>query len=1779
MGVLERTMCALALGGLIAPAVHAQSSVTIFDEYSKLIQSREVVGALGNDLFGEQVSMYSGSLEFQQTDISLPGNNALPMAVGRQFSPNQDMYPGGHFGDWQLEVPRMQAVFDSQRAWTVPVDVGHPASDAYLRCTNFGAPPAATGTSGGGTFDAQEYWQGNFLYVPGSGQQEVLRRSVAPAPTDGKSYPLVTKSGFAVGCLANLAPNSMDQGEGFEALSPDGIRYRFDHLVKRYHPALTKSNPGPVTARAPMGYLLRRQEVWLLPTLVTDRFGNTVTYQWNATDPWRLDSITASDGRQLIFSYLEGTHQIAAISDGTRSWTYNYIALNGTSTLESVTLPDASKWTFQLNSIRMMTPYVEGGSCGHPGMANFGPRIGTITHPSGAVGSFTVVPITFGRSWVPLDCRDMASGGGGEGGSQGYSRIPSEHIAPALSEKKLSGPGLPVTGLVWSYAYGTANACYVPGGTWPGIGARCAADAPVTRTVTVTDPEGVVTRYVFGNRFETTEGQLQRTDTGWNGSNAISTTTYAYAAPNAGPYPDPVGTSGQKRGDGYLATRHTPQRSKTIVQQGMTFSWQVDAGCTGQPLCFDVFARPTQVTRASTLGDSRTERTVYYDHSGKWVLGQLASVTCTTPTACGPSGIVMSEASYDPVTAVPVTVKAFGKLKQTLTYNTDGTLATVKDANNNLTTFGSWKRGIPQSIGYADSTGQSAVVDDRGWVASVTDEGGAATSYEYDAMGRLTLIQYPINDTVNWLNTTLVFEPVAVPEYGIPAGHWRQTVSTGNARKVSYFDALWRPVLTKELDATNGTTETLTKRFQRFAYDHDGRTTFTSYPGTTDTLATGIWTEYDALGRTTSVSQDSESGPLTTLTSYEAGFKTRVTNPKSQVTTTSYQAYDQPTYDYPTGIDHPEGASTEIHRNVFGNVTALRRRNATASEQVWRYYTYDISQQLCKTLEPETGATVYDYDPAGNLSWSAAGVANLGDTQACNRTEAWASGRVVSRTYDARNRLKTLAFPDSKGNQTWYYWPTGAVQTIVTDNDGPGQGTVTNHYSYNKRGLLTGESLQQGVGSVWGIGYGYSVNGHLASQTYPSGLSVAYAPNALGQATQAGPYAVGVQYYPNGGIKQFTYGNGIVHTMTQNARQLPARSTDSGGGNPLDLAYAYDGNANVASITDHTAGGRQSRSLTYDGLDRLTQATGPSFGTATYTYDTLDNLKTVGMTGGSQPRTYAYVYDAHQRLTNLTNGVGGATVVGLQYDPQGNLAQKNAQVYQFDFGNRLRNVPNKEFYRYDGHGRRVLGASLASGNILSQYSQSGQLLYQSDERQAKTTAYVQLGGSLVARVVNSTAPATPTLTVPGFNTTGSYTVSWNTVAGANGYALQEAVSGGAWTTVYSGTGTSKAFSGKTAGNYGYRVRACLNAGCSNWSGTSEVAVQFAPGSAPSLSVPATAAGGTYTVGWSAVSSATSYTLEESANGGAWTQAYTGTNLGQGYTGKPAGSYGYRVKACNPAGCGAYSATGTVQAVYLPAGAPTVSTPASNNTGSYTVSWSTVANVTSYQVEESANGGGWTLIHNAAGTSKAISGKGTSSYAYRARACNAAGCGGYSATATTQVTLPPTGAPTVTVPASNTTGSYTVSWTAVANATSYQVEEQVNGGGWTLIHNAAGTSKAISGKASGTYGYRARACNGGGCGPFSSVGSVTVTPPIPAVPTGLAVTYNPDTTPSQMNFTWNASGGATSYQLSGGGISYSGAATSYQTTMTNPSQYQYSVRACNAGGCSAWSVAVKAFPIW
>ena len=129
-----------------------------------------------------------------------------------------------------------------------------------------------------------------------------------------------------------------------------------------------------------------------------------------------------------------------------------------------------------------------------------------------------------------------------------------------------------------------------------------------------------------------------------------------------------------------------------------------------------------------------------------------------------------------------------------------------------------------------------------------------------------------------------------------------------------------------------------------------------------------------------------------------------------------------------------------------------------------------------------------------------------------------------------------------------------------------------------------------------------------------------------------------------------------------------------------------------------------------------------------FTYDAFDNMKSWKLAG---VKDYAnYVYDASNRLTNIQNS-SGATVVGLSYDAQGNLLNKNGRTYGFDYGNRLREVVGRETYRYDGHGRRVL--NLRPGNELtaSQYSQSGQLMYQ-EQTGRGALEHVYLGGSLIA---------------------------------------------------------------------------------------------------------------------------------------------------------------------------------------------------------------------------------------------------------------------------------------------------------------------------------------------------------------------------------------------------------------------------------------------------------------
>jgi RHS repeat-associated protein len=1336
--IIQRASAAcLSLVALALPTI-ACAQLSGHYTYADEINKRQNLAALDEELFGDKISLQTGMFAFEQNDVVVNTNGSMKIVVGRK-TPAGAANTGIFGADWMINMPYMYGLYDTRTGWN--------SGGSVNRCSiisgpnlgpRFTYPPPATDTN-----DLRFDWAGITISIPGSGDEELLKPNAGQImPTDGKTYVGTTKSGARISCLPALRNGA---GEGFSVTTSDGTVYRFDWM------ASVNDTMGFRDVTQPNGLYYPLSHVFIFPSEVTDRFGNKLTYTYNSAVPQQLTSIvSSSDGARADLQY-DAIGRVASVTSGTRTWRYTYTSVGTPPVylLNAVILPDGAQWTFSggssasygrgaalsvLNPNEWRTP---GKACSAPGSAEnlfaggSAPTIKTtsMVHPSGAKGEFSYKLLYHGTNNTPTFCTHPPL-------STEWLAASTPAINPSISlvKKKISGPGL--LDRTWDYSYKT---------TWS-VDSQCVnGTCANTSSTVVSTNDGITRTHVFGNDFKNNFGQLLSTTLVQGGATKQISINEFLTTASGQLFPDDGGitpTANFTRVYNVFLNKNRPHRKLTITQDGMTFVSEKNA--------FDRFVRPTSVTKSNSIGYIKTDVTEYHDNVSSWVLGQVKRQYNVE------TGMVMSQTDYN-AQALPWKTYSFGKLQQILNYWPDGNLSTVTDGRNNTTTLGDYYRGIPRLIGHpatpeapAGAT-LSATVDPNGWITSVTNEIGAKTCYGYDAMGRLASIVYPsetqlgVCDTSRWSPVSLSFVPVNYDEHGLPAGHWRASRYEGNKHVNTYYDAMWRPVLEEALDVTNiaGTVSQVVKK-----YDTGGRLSFQSYPannvGHYADVTQGTRTFYDALDRVTRVEQDSEQDVLVTTTDYWPNLQVRVVNPRSQATVTAFMAWDQPTYELPIASVQPEGKVIEIARHPqFGWPLQLKQRSADNTLQQIRKYVYDGNAQLCKTIEPETGATVTGYDAANNPAWSASGLTGVdyASTADCSYTAANASGRVVNRTYDNRNRLKTLLFPDGRGNQVWNYEPDGQPKDITTFNNPSNTTPVVNGYEYNKRRLLTKEYSHQPGWYTWNLGYDYDPMGNLRSQSYPTGLTVDYAPNALGQPTGVRDqnnkvYASNAGYYSNGALKQFTYGNGIVHSMTQNARQLPMRVTDVGA---LDNTYAYDPNGNPITIRDVNAVNGQysgNRDLEYDGLDRLKHAHLHWWSVDYWTYDALDNIRRNDHFNGSVTTAKVYNYDTDNRLFNIQNEAGAA-IVGLGYDPQGNWQNKNGQAYDFDYGNRLRGVTLKEYYRYDGLGRRVLNwryptASTPNGAVLvSQYSQSGQLMYQEGSPEG-ASEHIYLAGSLIA---------------------------------------------------------------------------------------------------------------------------------------------------------------------------------------------------------------------------------------------------------------------------------------------------------------------------------------------------------------------------------------------------------------------------------------------------------------
>src|SRR3546814_754034 len=328
-----------------------------------------------------------------------------------------------------------------------------------------------------------------------------------------------------------------------------------------------------------------------------------------------------------------------------------------------------------------------------------------------------------------------------------------------------------------------------------------------------------------------------------------------------------------------------------------------------------------------------------------------------------------------------------------------------------------------------------------------------------------------------------------------------------------------------------------------------------------------------------------------------------------------------------------------------------------------------------------------------------------------------------------------------------------------------------------------------------------------------------------------------------------------------------------------------------------------------------------------------------------------------------------------------------------------------------------------------------------------------------------------------------------------------------WAEIQSSGAISKALSGKTDGTDVCSSDLCSDANtstCGEYSVVDSIIVEIPP-DAPTLIVPADSSTGNYTVSWNSVSGATRYRLQERAGSGSWAEIQNSSATTKALSGKPDGTYSYRVRACSGTStstCGAYSAVDSI-IVDAPPDAPLLIVPTGSSNGNYTVSWSTVSGATRYRLDEKVETGSWSQILEGSATDLEFYARAPGSYSYRVRACGTTdvnSCSSFSPTKSIEVAAPVP--PTLDVPATSSTGNYTASWNSVSGATRYRLEEKVGSGSWAEIQSSGAISKALSGKTDGTYSYRVRACsdaNTSTCGEYSVVDSIIVEIP-PDAPT-------------------------------------------------------------------------------
>ncbi|MBU6997271.1 MAG: exo-alpha-sialidase, partial [Theionarchaea archaeon] len=569
------------------------------------------------------------------------------------------------------------------------------------------------------------------------------------------------------------------------------------------------------------------------------------------------------------------------------------------------------------------------------------------------------------------------------------------------------------------------------------------------------------------------------------------------------------------------------------------------------------------------------------------------------------------------------------ELVTTFTHNSYGNLITSIDPLGNSTYFGydSYNTYLISITNELDQTITATYDFSTGLLTSITDPKGLVSTYEYDAIGRVTKKIYPDSTEVEAIyddqnNTTTIFDEL-------------------DNYIINYFDGLG--FLTK----TERYLSPTSKLTDEFTYNYLGKV-----DTKTDSGGHSFSYIYDSLGRLL-----------------------RSTNPDLTFSEIQYDdvtdtisAFDENGHrkdfhldrvgnllwvkEYIDAVDYH---LTQYHYDSCGNVTSIIDALGNTT-----YYNYESKFGKTEVVYPDSTTETFSYDDVGNL---------------VQKTD---SNGITTFTYNSIYQLEGIQYPDQ--SSVYFEYDLDGNRTLITDSAG------STSWSYDDRNRPISETrIIEGV--PYTVGYQYDDASKLISMIYPDQTAVTYEYDSVNRVVAMPGYAQ-FTYDQDSLLSAMTYSNSVITEFQHDTRHRPttinARLNET---DLLQMGYQYDPVGNITSLqydrrTSEGEWEQSAETYQYDALDRLAAALSQN-GSLSYSYDPLGNrlslndltysFNTMNELLSTSDGT-AFTYDD---MGNLQSKNNGSNVWSYTYNGQNQLTQieKNQQLISQ--------------YTYDGDGQRI----------------------------------------------------------------------------------------------------------------------------------------------------------------------------------------------------------------------------------------------------------------------------------------------------------------------------------------------------------------------------------------------------------------------------------------------------------------------------------------------------------